>query len=362
LNGPFTVLCAGLLFVASHQSIAQLRRPTAPSFSFEIDAERDIVRSGAEVTVRILTTNMTDHPIGIDNGWNAYWVDVLDSRGYLMPLTEEGRRERKDFGKDRTERVSVQPGETKCTGAITVSELFLLAKPGNYTVQMSRIDPATNLTVKSNIIPLRVEPRFHGPGRTRSPLFSITISAPQTIVPSGGELKVKAELRNESSYTLNSAEGCSLEPEIFYEDGRIPVPMTERWIEMQRRPTLRRVGIQTKPGETQKCVFIISEMYQIARPGRYLIQMKRRDFWGAQIKSNQIQVTVTAWESTIQPRPTPPLKPSFSISISAQPVFQAGADVPVKVLITNVSDHAINLRRHFYNLGCSRSAAKKTDC
>jgi len=277
-----------------------------------------------------------------------------------MPLTAEGRRERKDFGKDRTESVSVKPGETKCTGAITVSELFLLAKPGNYTVQMSRIDPATNLTVKSNIIPLRVEPRFHGPGRTHSPLFSITISAPQTIVPSGGEFKVKAELRNESAYTLNSAEGCSLEPEIFYDDGRIPVPMTERWIEMQRRPTLRRVGIQTKPGETQKCVFIISEMYQIVRPGRYLIQMKRRDFWGAQIKSNQIQVTVTARVVNIQPRPTPPLKPSFSISISAQPVFQAGANVPVKVLITNVSARRRNPERSESGVEGSHSRAPRT--
>ena len=38
------------------------------------------------------------------------------------------------------------------------------------------------------------------PTRGHSPQFSITLTTPQLTLPSGGELKLKAELRNQSAY------------------------------------------------------------------------------------------------------------------------------------------------------------------
>ena len=133
---------------------------------------------------------------------------------------------------------------------------------------------------------------------------------------------------------------------MFYEEGWIRVPETDHWNEQRRRPALKRVSVETKPGETQKCVFALSEMYEMARPGRYIIQAKRSDFWGTEIKSNQLWVTVIVAYTPIGlqlPAPAP-LKPVFSIAISTpQTVIQSDADLPVKVLVTNLSDHAIHL-------------------
>jgi hypothetical protein len=130
--------------------------------------------------------------------------------------------------------------------------------------------------------------------RGRSPQFSIAISTQQSMLPSGSELKVKAEIKNESAYAINSAEDCSLELDVSYEDGMVSVPKKQSWLKLRRQPNLRRVGVETMPGETQKCVFAVSDMYEMARPGRYLIQMKRRDFWGTVVKSNVLRVTVIA--------------------------------------------------------------------
>jgi hypothetical protein len=39
---------------------------------------------------------------------------------------------------------------------VDLDERFDLSKPGSYTVQLERLDPATKLTVKSNIVTLTV--------------------------------------------------------------------------------------------------------------------------------------------------------------------------------------------------------------
>src|SRR5579871_978462 len=318
------------------------------SFSLEIEACQDMVRPRARVGISIKATNTTDHDIDLHNSMTLYSLNVRDSRGVEPPLTEAGKLMKKLHGNDGGGGVRLKPGETKGEGAFGLDELYDLSRPGEYTLQISRTDPETNALVKSNSIAITVErANAYKSRRARAPQFSIAISTQQSTLASGGELKIKAELRNESAYAINSAEDCSLELEVFDEDGWIPVPTTQSWERRSRQPTFRRVAVRTvQPGETQKCVFAVGEMYEIARPGRYYIQMKRRDFQGTLVKSNPLRVTVLApyASASLSFPPPAPVKPTFSITINTpQAVIKSGASLPVKIVVTNVSDQVIDL-------------------
>jgi hypothetical protein len=123
-----------------------------PEFSLAVSVAKDGVKAGAEVRLRILLTNLTDHqiligrllhPLGQEN---EYSFDVRDDQGRKVPLTRYGRAvngtpdkgdERQDCGDCSGFGQDVEPHE-KITDEIVISKIYDLTKPGKYTVQASR--------------------------------------------------------------------------------------------------------------------------------------------------------------------------------------------------------------------------------
>jgi len=51
--------------------------------------------------------------------------------------------------------VSLAPGEA-LNDAVSIENQFNLTEPGTYSIQLERVDPATKLVVKSNVVTLSV--------------------------------------------------------------------------------------------------------------------------------------------------------------------------------------------------------------
>jgi hypothetical protein len=169
---PFFLVLSLLLATSCEAAPAQSAQSTKPSFSVAVSANQRTVKSGSEIRVRIVLTNVSDKELatyqdGATRGELDYTIDVLDGNGKEPPETKYLRAVR---NKDAAE-----PGETttlvvlrdagmrslKSKGTLTdildLSKLYDL-QPGTYTLQVERTDEESKTVVKSNKITLTVIP------------------------------------------------------------------------------------------------------------------------------------------------------------------------------------------------------------
>jgi hypothetical protein len=158
----FHLLLAGAIFGAAVAGAAQT---TPANFSIKIVARHDVVRTGSDVSVVVLLTNIANHELHyttVDDdmfGDNGYVPKILDDAGKPVPLTKYGQMiANRTYLQGRRGQVGVQPGETTVPHEISLSELYDLTRPGKYTIQMERMDKDAKVRVKSNIITVTVTP------------------------------------------------------------------------------------------------------------------------------------------------------------------------------------------------------------
>ena len=132
--------------------------PTA-SFSLEIDAPQDVVKSGSPMDIDIFATNATDHDLNLDNSLELYSIDVRDQSQKEPPITEAGKLLQRLHGKGSGNYVPVKAGKVTGMGVLPISQLYDFGQPGEYTVQIARIDEATKTLVKSNTATITVKPK-----------------------------------------------------------------------------------------------------------------------------------------------------------------------------------------------------------
>jgi hypothetical protein len=139
--------------------------------------------------------------------------------------------------------------------------------------------------------------------------FSIAISPLQQSIAAGTEVKVEIALKNISNREiyLSKSNGRSQAEFVFvveaHNDAGEPAPETEYQRRVMRRETTKRnvlfwseIILNLKPGEILQDEAIVSNLYDLSRPGRYLIQVSRRVSDNPKdgvVKSNIIAVTVT---------------------------------------------------------------------
>jgi hypothetical protein len=105
-----------------------------------------------------LVTNLTNHDLHLDNALTLESIDLVDSRKIVPPLTEAGKRNQQFHGSGGNQHVHLAPGETTGMGMSPLGQLYDLSQPGEYTVQVSRVDEETKTLVKSNTITITVKP------------------------------------------------------------------------------------------------------------------------------------------------------------------------------------------------------------
>ena len=147
-----------------------------PPFSLTISSPPgDSVRLGLPIGLNVVTTNTSNHNINLwaekaelEQAGATYNIVVHDATGAVPPLTEFGHKanSRKDVPRDTNPDVMssgngtglvLKPGES-WRDAISVNDLFILQKPGDYSIQVERFDPASKTMVKSNTVTVTVTP------------------------------------------------------------------------------------------------------------------------------------------------------------------------------------------------------------
>lgn len=150
---------------------------STPPFSLTIKMlPSDSVSRGTQVALKISTENTSDHTISLwadtaDNrqGNSTYQISIHAADGSVPADTPIGRQQKartdvpRGAGYSMTsaatkgQRFALRPGES-WTDTVMLNELYDLNKPGQYTIQVRRFDPATGTMVTSNDITLTIAP------------------------------------------------------------------------------------------------------------------------------------------------------------------------------------------------------------
>jgi len=134
-------------------------------FSITISAPEDEVQVGSDARVTITLKNLSSKQVliarhtGMDSPEFSYRIVVRDAAGREVEesLYAQGIRSESAQAAGRSMVDYVQPGGVEVQTA-HVGKLVNLRRPGRYTVQVSRKDPASGVTVKSKEITLSVVP------------------------------------------------------------------------------------------------------------------------------------------------------------------------------------------------------------
>lgn len=140
------------------------------SFAMSISLKDSTVKPGSDVQVGIELTNTSTEPISLwrsRSGPPPYTIRVLDRQARSAGLTAKGKAFQKGEAVIRENgrivrafpgsgsQVSIAPGET-AKDSVFIDDQFDLTQPGTYTIQLERVDPASRVLVKSNVVTLMV--------------------------------------------------------------------------------------------------------------------------------------------------------------------------------------------------------------
>jgi hypothetical protein len=133
------------------------------SFQIEISAPSDEVQLGADARIVITLSNLAEHQIlfahrpGMNHPEFSYTFHVRNAAGRVVEETAYARESRMHPETEGRTVDYVQPGQS-VTLTAHLARLVNLSRPGRYTVQVSRRDPASQAVVESNEITLNVVP------------------------------------------------------------------------------------------------------------------------------------------------------------------------------------------------------------
>jgi hypothetical protein len=134
-------------------------------FSITIRAPEDEVQIGSDMRVTITLKNLSTKQVliarhtGADSPEFSYRIVVRDAAGREVEESAYGRGIRDERAQTAGRSIVdyVQPGGIAVQTA-HIGRLVNLRRPGRYTVQVSRKDSASGVTVKSNEITLNIVP------------------------------------------------------------------------------------------------------------------------------------------------------------------------------------------------------------
>jgi dipeptidyl aminopeptidase/acylaminoacyl peptidase len=135
------------------------------AFSITISAPEDEVQLGTDIRLSIVLKNISDHQItfghhpGTDYPEFSYRIEVKNTEGRLVEESGYARAAREPSRQQSAGyTVEYLPPGGSAVQTAHLLKLVNLSRPGRYTVQVSRENPASNLIVTSNQITLNVVP------------------------------------------------------------------------------------------------------------------------------------------------------------------------------------------------------------
>ncbi len=302
------ILPALLLCVTSSASGFGQDHAAKPPFTIAIAGEQATVKSGADVWIRTRLTNNSEHDLDMSGSYDDsirmnpnYIFDVRDSTGKPCAKVISPHPEVVTGSPNNR---TVKAGETYITEQ-RISALYNMNSADKYLVQVSRRaseNPEDGI-IPSNKITITVEPADQP--------FSIAISTATPVIKVGSELRVAIKLTNTTDHTITSERTVSSQTaefsysiEVFDSSGKSP-PETAyflcyHFIGGDATHVCARIAsfiqFPLKPGESLDDEALITNLYDLHIPGKYLIQVSRSDFDNPNskaIKSNILAVTVT---------------------------------------------------------------------
>jgi hypothetical protein len=131
--------------------------------------------------------------------------------------------------------------------------------------------------------------------------FTISIAAPTPVVKTGVDVRINVKLTNRSLIDLNESGSISsmtgLDPNLVFDvrDTRGNL-IAKRVYEHPELATGTPVNCFLKPGETLAEQQNVARLYDMTKPGSYVVQVFREFSAGAQrrvVKSNKVTIVVT---------------------------------------------------------------------
>jgi hypothetical protein len=159
-----TLLVVAVLTIALPSIFGQDGKNQIP-FTITISTPSQTVRSGMEVRIHAVLTNVSNHTIvterepASDQGEAHYDIRIQDKYGSTVPLTERGRAIKAHRFDGSKIKIWLQP-DGKMEEETILNNQFDLTNPGEYEVQLTRPvsdDPKDGI-VKSNKIMITVTP------------------------------------------------------------------------------------------------------------------------------------------------------------------------------------------------------------
>src|SRR6266403_5108418 len=131
--------------------------------------------------------------------------------------------------------------------------------------------------------------------------LSLVITPAHQTVSAGSEVKIKTKLTNSSDHVVTFFDtnfDCDYPTEVRDDKGN-PAPQTPYRRELkcsERLGDTRNILVTLKPQESIDEEIVVNKLYDLSRPGDYLIQVSRtvpKKLGGGSIKSNTIMITLT---------------------------------------------------------------------
>lgn len=305
--------------------------------------------------LEIAMTNTSNNDIGYGvipgwPGWQMFQLDLRDDAGLPVPETPAGRGIRNGPGATSSAfTVSLAPGKV-LRAQVILNRFYDLSKAGEYQAQVYRMDQATGLKVKSNVLTFRVPSPVLGT-QPLKPAIAITIRSPFASVKAGWQIPIQVSVRNLSAQSINLAlwngrnrDFTSKEPDEFgfgwdVRDGLgNPVLLTKQGKALltgEEMPAGDFAFVPISPGETVEQTRVVGGIYDVGSVGNYSIQVVLTDpTTNLPVKSNTVHVAVG--------RPVE-LHPPFIITIGPEESFTTDRRFGLRICQTNISDHAIRV-------------------
>jgi hypothetical protein len=252
-------------------------------FSVVIEGPDHPVPPSSPVPIDLTITNTSDHDLYFEDlsgtGLN-YRIDVYDGAGKRLA--------RKPIGEQtlpmRRSTVTLTPGQ-RWRQELFLSGFYDFSEPGEYTVQLTGGEKSSQASVTSNSIKVDIAGTPLAPASGEgAQAFDLGIVGPPT-VRVGSELKIKIGLRNVSGHEIVIPREKDGKAEFDYkvevtQQGK-PVAMTEYGRSLtdskHSMPSTSWNDIHLQPNKVLTETIVISDLFDISKPGDYRVSVSRRD-------------------------------------------------------------------------------------
>ena len=350
---------AVLTLLISMSGAAQSAPSTAssgPPVSISISVPPDVVHATSEVLLEIAMTNVSDKGIEIHDEvtgrpwWTTFKINVRDAAGNRIPETPFGRRMLESIFFGSGPGVSLlRPGVTR-REIVMLNRIFAIGLHGTYTVSVERGEYP--LTAKSNDLRFTLPELPRRNAITHS--IAVTVSTSYNSVLPGWSIPIGLSIKNISQRELRLAVWDGRNPDhtvhtpdefgtgIEIIEGGVPARLTKEgagYLDRSEVPSGGFLLIPIAPNETLQISRVIGGIFDVSKPGNYVVQVSLRDpFTNQTVRSNRIRVTVAGPEE----QSTVPLRAPFIVTISTERT-QPNKKFPLLVCQTNISNHVLKL-------------------